>query len=136
MTVSPDQDYAIKRWTHRFGSLPDAYPDKYVMTREFEQSADPLRCKQIRMASVFSKTGLEQSYDSYIFSYPSNATEPVDPAEFTLDYYLIPTPNEAPEDKPKSRWPWWATAGIVCIVLSLVLGFYARYRSQSRTGGA
>lgn len=132
ITVDPKFYYIVTAHSYTFSeSQQVGFLIKGILIRELDRTSEQFKCKSIRVIGINVKTNQEFHRESLTFTARDT---PVDPAEFTLDYYKIPIPNEAPEDKPKGRWPWWATAGIVCIALSLVLGFYARYRS--RTGGA
>jgi len=133
ITVSPQNHYAVVKWTHTIAKTDTSAPIKYSFTREIDDSGMTLRCKSVHAVVTHAETGRELTVRK--ITYSDYSTTLTDPSEFTLNYYNLPTPSEAPEDIPasqRSSWYWWVGVGTVCVVLSLVVARIARRRSSNR----
>lgn len=134
LIVSPRQHYVVLEATHTVLDPPPAAPKvRAKFVRTVDDLGSVLRCRTLSYIGTDEKTGRELARD--ICEYTDYSTEPVDPAEFTLAYYQLPTPMIAPEDIPPSRWPWWvAGGGALCVGLSLVFRWLARRRASTQGG--
>ncbi len=125
MTVSSKHHFAIVKWEDTVKSHRVAFPVKHTLVREFAGEPSDMYCKLIRYEILNGAT--EEVFDTATFEFLPPGKTLLDPAEFTLAFYNIPTPSDAPEDQP-SGWPWWAIVGGICLVGSVGLGWLARRR--------
>lgn len=133
LSVSPKFHYIVVAKNCRSHGPQVPSPLRTVFTRTLDDSGGVVRCKSVKVVGSVEATGLEGANDTYEFS--DYSTDPVDPAVFTLDYYKLPTPTAAPEDRPPTRrWPWWAAAGAGCVGLSVLAGWLARRRASNHGG--
>ena len=128
MTVSPKHHFAIVKWEQTTINSRVAFPIKITLVREFAGEPSDMYCKLIRYEILNGTTGEVADTETFEFLPPGKTL--LDPAEFTLAYYTIPTPSDAPEDQP-SRWRWWTTVGGICLVGSIGLGWFAKRRAAN-----
>lgn len=128
MTVSPKHHFAIVKWEDTVKSPRVAFPVKHTLVREFAGEPSDMYCKLIRYEILNGAT--EEVFDTATFKFLPAGKTLLDPAEFTLAYYTIPAPSDAPEDQP-SRWRWWTTVGGICLVGSIGLGWFAKRRTAN-----
>jgi hypothetical protein len=70
------------------------------------------------------------------FTFKSTPEIQADPAEYTLAHYNITIPDyDVYEDRPQTNWFLWGCIGIACLVLSVVLAWYAHRRNRNVSGG-
>ncbi len=127
MTVSPEMDFSVVKWEETVKYPAVSFPIKYVCTRQIEKLDGVIRCKSIQV-SIFNMDSKNVEGTESVQFIPGE-NRPTDPGEFFLNYYGIPIPNDAPEDRA-GKYGWWWIVGGTCLTMAIGFWYLARVHNN------
>ncbi len=127
LTLAPDLDWLVIRSVYTITSK-SGDSGRVAFSRDAVRDGDLIRVKSANYEAGVE--GKPQFSNKSKYAYKLLAPETVAPAEFTIEYYKLTSPEsvEAYEDRPPFNWRLWGSVGVICITLSLVLAWIVRRR--------